>query len=170
MTRICDCCGERQAAVEALAHGHAYCESCAVDSDPQCECGRPADPRTYDRPLYLWSDHSSVRCSECLQRAEYRSWADAMCARLEAAALAGGWEIEDVSHAETGSIYYTFWRRSHALDDLDLDEDEIEDGDERIVVRISDHASAYCREDYSLTPDGLEHDADEVLARIAARA
>jgi len=169
MTRICDCCGERQATAEALAHGYAYCESCAIDNDPQCECGRPADPRTYDRPLYLWADHSSVRCSECLRRSAYRRWADAMCARLETAAREGGWEIEEVSHAETGSIYYTLWRR-HALDDLDLDEDEIEDGDERIVVRISDHASAYCREDYSLTPDGLEHDADEVLARIAARA
>ena len=148
---MCQCCDEKPVWKEARAHGYELCEDCAtttVCSDCESEAAEEH---------YMWEQGL---CDACLKHSESCEWLDNMEARLNAAAEAGGWDIELKSIAQTRSRYYELTRETS------------DDDTETIIVRISDHATAHCTEDYSIAmrPSGDDHDVEAVLAKIATKA
>jgi len=63
-----------------------------------------------------------------------------------------GYTADGASHAATGSEYHIFSRA---------------DGSGELVIRFANHGECYCREDFSIDPQGLS--AAKVLAIIAKR-
>jgi hypothetical protein len=144
----CECCGEKPVWKEARAHGYELCEDCAMTTACS-ECDSEGDEEHY-----IWD---AGLCERCRRHSESCAWLDNMEARLNAAAEAGGWNIELKSIAQTRTRYYELTRETS------------DDDTETIIVRIGDHATAHCREDYSIAmrPSGDDHDAQKVLAKIS---
>lgn len=105
-------------------------------------------------------DDGSCLCDRCRDRAERSAWIDAREEEIRAAALANRWRMRLRDIADTGSRYYAL--------DRDIGDDDIEE----LVVRLSDHASAHCREDWSVAmrPSGDDHRIEALLARLAEPA
>lgn len=106
-------------------------------------------------------------CDSCRRRNEKHDWLDATCKAVESLAVAHEWEAGRWHHAETGSRYVELTRE---CDSCILGDDDCTC--ETIKVRVSDHGSAYCSEDYSIAmnPSGDDHSLEILAARLARRA
>jgi hypothetical protein len=136
-----------------------YCEECSRTTDPKCPvCGKDSSVNDSDLAfvvqgygyVYLWDQPI---CESCRKYHEWLQFVDDTEAKLQAAAIVGGWDIIKISFASnTRSRYFTLRR-----------------GNEQIKIRISDHGSAYCSEDYSfaMNPGFDDNDIDAVLRVIA---
>jgi hypothetical protein len=143
---ICDCCGENTVGDLGREHGYPYCDDC-------CKC-RTCEREGCDHQTdehYLWEE---AVCESCEAKEEKWSWLDQTIDAIESAASDNGWDEENDSQAQTGTRYLTFSR-----------------GEETLTIRVADHGSCYCREDYSVVLPGHEsgddHSLDQVLARLA---
>jgi len=91
----------------------------------------------------------------------YWAWRDDVIDAIDAACAAHGWTENRRSglsfSRSSRSEYHTY---SRELNDEDIEE---------IKVRISDHGSAHCSEDYSIAmmPSGDDHTLEQVVARFA---
>lgn len=143
---ICQDCGERPA---DPTRDDSRCRECGEDIDAMyaslCDaCGDAPADKSGDDGL----------CPACRRL----RWLDETEEWLEAAAARHGWTCRLTSMASTGSRYYTLQRV-----------DEETDVPEEVKVRISDHWSAHCSEDYSIAmrPSGDDHTRDDVERRLA---
>jgi hypothetical protein len=142
----CTCCDEREA--------HPLCDDLCIEcARPQvCACGRELT----DDDAAVWSPENQIdcRCERCGSAARRDNEIDAMCRQVEQAAARDGWARDGYwTTAGTGSMYITLTR-----------------ADRSITVRVSDHGSAYCREDVSLViPSGRASGDDHTWAYLEAR-
>lgn len=93
------------------------------------------------------------------------NWMNETCRAIEDAGEAGGWDGEwtkesgrNWKSATTGSRYCELSRCLNK----DTDDEEWQ----TVKIRVSDHATAYCREDFSVVQDGGsgdDHKLDAVL-------
>ena len=146
---LCECCTEHPVWSVAAEHGYALCEACA--SDTTCStCDKDSVEEHF-----VWD---SGECEECHRLGEAAEWKDKTEAAVKALAAKHGWSCMLKSIAQTGSMYYDLLR--------DLPGDEIE----MITVRISDHSTAYCSEDVSLSMhEGGDDHTIEYLERRLSR-
>jgi hypothetical protein len=143
---LCECCGENEVATIAVDHGFGLCDACArIDI---CDCGS-----FLDEPVYQWED---AECERCLKSRENHEWLEATAAEVERVAEAHGWTVGRWTFAQTNSRYAELTR--------EIDDDECE----TIKVRVSDHGSCYCSEDYSLAknPSGHDHTIEALESRL----
>jgi len=93
-------------------------------------------------------------CDRCREAAAWDAWHTETVDRLEAAAKAGGynWVLHGCAERSL-SQYYAAWR--------DIDE-------RHYRIRVSDHADAYCHDDYSIAYDsgGDDHGLDAVCEML----
>lgn len=98
--------------------------------------------------------NGSTYCQECQERLYKKEWIEAGADIVEEIAEANGWEIADRHTAQTNTVYIE-------LQKIDEDGEIVKE----TKIRISDHGSAYCSEEFSiaLNPSGDDHDPDYVL-------
>ena len=143
---LCECCEEHTIDPVTQAHGHLYCTACSTTRFCSCcDKERAAEHR-------LWETGDETICDECRAADEQSEWLTKTCEAVEALAEEHGWECDDWQHAQTGSRYVALSR-----------------GSEMLTIRVSDHGSAYCREDYSIAmdPSGDDHSLEIVAERLA---
>lgn len=162
---LCSCCEERNA--HPLCNGQ--CEECARPA--ACESGH-CRFQLEESDIADWSPEHQEReggwlCESCRRREEKHAWIDETCRAVETLAAEHEWEIGRWYHAETGSRYVELHRECDACvlgteDDCTC---------ETVKVRVSDHGSAYCSEDYSIakTPSGDDHSLEILAARLSTR-
>lgn len=128
--------------------------------DGGCDCSE--DPEATE-------SESGWHCSRCAEEAAWLAWLEATLDAVERLASKHGWEFDRDRFQggfNTRSRYYTLeWTCPVCCGDD-------EDGDcecDEITLRISDHGSAYCREDISLAmePGGDDHSMDSLAERLA---
>ncbi len=115
------------------------------------DCGRELE-------LCDWDGIGDL-CEKCEQENAAIEWIDSTETKVRELAAEHGWDFERTGG--TGSRYYEL-TRNNGLDD---DEQEWQ----AIKLRISDHATAYCSEDISLTKDGSgdDHTLDSLKNALA---
>ena len=92
-------------------------------------------------------------------RAAERRWFAETEDRIGACAKANGWSMLLRSASQGGSDYYE-------LERLSEDDESVE----TVTLRISDHPSLYCREDYSIAMrSGADDHSIETIARRLAQ-
>jgi hypothetical protein len=144
---LCECCDEKNQHVLCAP----YCEECArPQTCSRCDCelanGDNAD----------WSPENQVAClcESCRIDDERAAEFAALVSRVETIISDCGWTMARAwSRAQTGSMYAA-----------------IERGDDRMTIRVSDHATCYCREDISIVLDGGsgdDHDIDALASMLA---
>lgn len=99
-------------------------------------------------------------------------WILKTCNDIETAAEAGGWSGvwtkesgRNWTTASPGTRYAEFTRC--------VNEDTEDEEWQSVTIRVSDHATAYCREDFSVVHDGGggdDHSLDSVLAWLRTPA
>lgn len=129
------------------------CDTCPVCSLPSddcqccwaCECGNE---------LSQWQvEAGDTLCESCQAEDEAVEWIDQTMGHVDRLAAEHGWEITSRDKSrETKSRYIT-----------------LERGTDRLVVRVSDHGSMYCREDISLAMDGGpdDHTIEDLERRLS---
>ena len=130
------------------------CSLCGLAYD-DCSCEFSCDRCEESFSHALEADgHGRHLCEACARRTARDEWLDATEAALTAAAERGGWRIERTSIAGTGSRYLSLGRFGRKLS-----------------IRIADHGSAYCHEDYSVAmqPGGDDHDLEMVCRILIGR-
>jgi hypothetical protein len=150
---LCTCCGCEPVSEFARENGWEYCLACSVQ--PDCiRCGH-----LLDEQHYLWEN---AICRECQDAAVVLEQIISLTDRLEESAKAGGWSCKLEDAAWSGTCYYRLTRPVG---------DPAEGEEESLKVRIGDHPTAHCTEDYSLVPPGRQggddHNIEAVLAEIA---
>lgn len=162
---LCQCCEERE--VHPLCD--PYCAECAKPG--ACE-GPHCGHQLSEDDVAEWTPESQEReggwlCESCRNRNAKCDWLDETCKTVESLAAEHEWEFGRWHYAETGSRYVELNRE---CDSCILGSD----GDctcETLTVRVSDHGSAYCSEDYSIAmkPSGDDHTLEILAARLACR-
>lgn len=145
---LCECCGENEVWSEAREHGYNHCEACSITN--LCDtCGR----LTEERPIW-----ETGECENCERRDRRNAWIDDTLAEVERLAKEYGWQYRLDKIAETMSHYVSLTRPC-GDDDVEV-----------VKVRVSDHGSAYCSEDYSLAmdPGGDDHSLEILERRLSA--
>lgn len=155
--KLCSCC--ESSSVHPLCG--EYCENCQ----------RPFSCFHCDRDLgqdqiESWQpgDSVNITCETCNKSEQKHLWMQETCDKVHDLASEHGWEIELVSIAETGSRYFCLFREcSSCLGVVERDcECEI------INLRISDHSTAHCSEDISISmnPGGDDHSLEFLEQRL----
>jgi hypothetical protein len=121
----------------------------------------------------LYNDPDAVECdggwhcSTCAREAAWLSWMESTLDEVEQLAERHGWEFDRDSYRggfNTRSRYYTLsWVCPVCCGDDEDGECECD----KIKLRISDHGSAYCREDLSLAMGGDDHTLESLAKRLA---
>lgn len=159
--KTCNCCEEQPIWSEAAKHGHATCQDCSRNTFCLV-CNRLVESDT----LYQWDEYT---CDDCAAQVTRSTEMDDTADALKALAAEHEWDVEIKSVAQTGSWYYTLTRE---CDNCILGSDD-DCTCEELTVRISDHGTAYCSEDYSLViPSGSANPDDhnlEILKRRLSR-
>lgn len=126
------------------------CPACNLPTD-DCECCWGC--RECGSELSQWQVEAGHTCCESCQAEDVAiEWIGQTLEQVERLAAEHGWEIASRDRSrETKSRYLT-----------------LERGDQRLVVRVSDHGSMYCREDISLAKDGGpdDHTLDDLMRRL----
>lgn len=108
-----------------------------------------------------WTPENRVRCrcdscqSAFEKHLEISTWLEDSIEKVEKLCTQHGWSISEKSTANTGSIYLTV-------------EKDSEDDFDSVVIRISDHSTAYCSEDISISfkPGFDDHTFDDLKKRL----
>lgn len=147
---LCECCGENEVWPEAQEHGYNHCEACS--STDRCD-GDDCNFMVDDEHL-LWEIGLCERCQKTDRR---NAWIADTLAEVERLAVANGWQYRLDKIAETLSHYVTLTRLCND-DDIEV-----------VKVRVSDHGSAYCSEDYSIAmdPGGDDHSLETLERRLS---
>jgi hypothetical protein len=141
---ICECCCKSLVGELGRTHGYRYCDDCCKCRTCEREgCDGEADEH------YLWE---RAMCDSCEEKEARWKWLDETIEAIGSAAAEHGWSEDHDSQAQTGTRYLTFSR-----------------DDETLIIRVADHGSCYCREDYSVVLPGRESGDDHSLAQVLAR-
>lgn len=129
---LCECCREHEVWDEAASRGYPWCEECCTVTE--C-CGKPLSDNgcTGQTSEHLIWDKEL--CDECQAEQAWEAWREETTERAREICERNGWAFGDSSGGfNTRSVYYTIER----------------DGYADVKLRISDHGTCYCTEDYSL--------------------
>ena len=116
-----------------------------------------------DCELSNWDrDYEDGHCESCRRENEVIDWIDTNCNVVDKLVTKHGWSSDGWSRAQTRSRYLAISREG-----IDSDGDEAW---QEMTIRVSDHGSAYCREDLSLAfePSGDDHTMELVEASLAS--
>jgi hypothetical protein len=104
-----------------------------------------------------WEEHGEqILCSDCAKDIIWNEWIESVLDVIEEAANIGNWSFNRDRYSggfNTQSRYYTL---THKVSDRDL------------KIRISDHGTAHCSEDYSIAmnPSGDDHPLEYVVEKL----
>lgn len=155
---MCSCCGEFEADAR-VSKTQDLCLQCAKIMDSACtNCGCELD----ESQTAKWSpEHRlSCFCDNCQEKtdkqSEKSSWR--MNTKQAVADLCDefGWSMDAWHTAQTGSMYM---EATKECDSCILGMDQ-ECDCTTIKIRLSDHATAYCSEDFSICLNGSGDDHD----------
>ena len=139
----------------------------------RCDSVRSDDAVTYDEGVEL-ADGKGWRCQTCAKDVAWCDWHDRTLADISDLAAEHGWDFDPFDcrgGVNTRSHYYDLYRDCAACvgDCVATEDDNCEC--QTLVLRVSDHGSAYCSEDVSLArqPGGDDHDLDYLRRRLIRR-
>lgn len=154
---LCSCCGEFESNLKCSTDVQNLCVNCAKIADSVCiECGCQLD----ESVLENWSPEHRVHvlCDHCKEQSaksenvyqfiiKTKQAVEDLCDEF-------GWDIGHWNTAQTGSMYVEAHKECPPCI-LGLDKDCECDS---VKIRISDHATAYCSEDFSISMNGSGDD------------
>ena len=125
-----------------------------------CECGHDID---------IDADYDVCECERCLARHESADWIDATAPQVAALAAENDWEFDEHSCRFARDSLSRYYDLTRECDTCLLGKLDVDCTCESLNLRISDHGSAYCREDISLAmnPGGDDSTMDFLAARLA---
>lgn len=139
MPRICTCC--ESSPVHPLCGDH--CEKCQRPF--LCfKCDRDLD--TDQIESWEFGDSTNITCENCQKLEQKHLWLEATCMKVKELASEHGWTIDRWTKAETGSRYTELFRECSSCLGVICGDCECE----TIKIRVSDHATAHCSEDFSI--------------------
>ena len=136
---VCTCCESSPA--------HPLCGD-------HCEkCHRPCLCSSCDRDLENdqiegWEpgDSTQIICDFCKMSENKHLWVEATCIKVKQLASEHGWTIDRWTIAETGSRYTELFKECSSCLGVICGDCECN----TVKIRVSDHATAYCSEDFSI--------------------
>lgn len=155
--KTCSCC--ESAPVHPLCGDH--CEKC---HRPFCCSQCDGDLDTDQIESWSPGESTDMVCESCEKNAVRHLWMDETCAAIQQLAEEHEWEVDPISIAQTGSRYFRLFRECSSC--LGVVDRECEC--ETLTVRVSDHATAHCREDISIAmnPSGDDHTMNDLELRL----
>ncbi len=154
--KVCSCC-EINESNEMVSTSQDLCLECAKANDSVCtNCGSCLDKWQLDK----WSPTNRIQglCDLCQKNVQKNNdkhdWLEKTILSIESICQEHQWELSNWQTAQTGSKYAEIYKECDSCI-LGLDKDC---DCKSIKIRVSDHATAYCREDFSISLNGSGDD------------
>lgn len=154
--KLCTCCeiNESNLMVSTMQD---LCLECAKSIDSICiDCGCELDEHQTSK----WSPNNRIqcRCDSCQEKLQKNSakfdWLQNTILKIEDICQEYQWELSDWQTAQTGSKYVEAYKECDSCI-LGIDKECV---CKFIKIRVSDHATAYCREDFSISMNSSADD------------